>query len=242
MVVWSVACTEEVHRVISLDVRWAKLKSSNRPPYPSNFGHKAPKLNLDLLSFFSSDRPPAVVSFSSTASDSTRGRSRVVIAGATRNGVLCCGMRGYPRCASFAKQPLQNEDKLRHLFQGRRATGEQSVSAVMMSKSSEAPKRADVVLVDTEEGSGDSGEMHSHDQGNMDISVGNESRSSPQSLQTTETGKRKGDGDYDGYKRRRNQKIDKCLDVLKKIMSCEVQSSTPPAPPPPPPPPPQKSP
>ncbi|KAJ8420896.1 hypothetical protein Cgig2_024519 [Carnegiea gigantea] len=140
----------------------------------------------------------------------------------------------YPRYTSFAKQPLQNEDKLRRLFQGRCATGERSVSAAMMSKSSEPPKRADVVLVDTEEGSGDSGEMHDHDQGNMDIFVGYES-----SLQTTETGKCKSDGDYDGYKRRHNQKIDKCLVVLNKVMSCEVQSSTPPAPPLPPPP--QKS-
>ena len=96
-------------------------------------------------------------------------------------GFYFCSQR-YPRCASFAKQPPQNEDKPCSLFQGRRAIGEQSVSAAMMSKSYEAPKRADAVLVDTEEGSGDSGEMHSHDQGNMDISIGNESRSPPQSL------------------------------------------------------------
>ncbi|KAJ8430450.1 hypothetical protein Cgig2_030106 [Carnegiea gigantea] len=209
--------------------------SATGPPYPTNFDHKAPKLNPHLLSSFSSDRPPAAVSFSSTADtvqEGGHGWSSPELLGTACCAVACVGgadfivHKRYPRCASFAKQPLQNENKLHRLFQGRRATGERSVSAAMMSKSSEAPKRVDVVLVDTEEGSSDSGEMQGHDQGNKDISVGNESRSPPQSLQTTETGKHKSDGDYDGYRRRRNQKIDKCLDVLNNVMSYEVQSST----------------
>jgi len=52
----------------------------------------------------------------------------------------------------ICKQSLQNEDKLRCLFQGRRAIGERSVSVAMMSKSSKAPKRVDAVLVHIEEG------------------------------------------------------------------------------------------
>ncbi|KAJ8443425.1 hypothetical protein Cgig2_024202 [Carnegiea gigantea] len=113
--------------------------------------------------------------------------------------------------------------------------GELSISAAMMTSSSEVPKRADAVVVDTKERLGDGHEMDGGGEGKMDFSVGNESRSPPQSLQTTQTGKHKSKGDCDGSDKRHNQNIDNCLGVLNKVMSYEVQSFTPLTPPPPPP-------